>query len=127
LCLKSIFRCKNAALGVFSMQRACSVATIDPRQDKDGITAGWQAIVREKGYPSQTRTFRTKRDAEAWARSIESQMDRKIWKDTSAAERTTLAECLDRYAGEILPDKKSTDRSLDTSGSGKPGPLPANS
>ena len=43
--------------------------------DQDGITIGWQAKVRRKGYPTQTKVFRAKREAEAWARSIESEMD----------------------------------------------------
>ena len=66
------------------------MATINSREDQDGITIGWQAIVRRKGYPSQTRTFRAKRDAEAWARGIESEMDRGVWRDRSEAENTTL-------------------------------------
>ncbi|MFA7495903.1 MAG: hypothetical protein WCY67_06280, partial [Acidithiobacillus sp.] len=43
--------------------------------DQDGITIGWQAKVRRKGYPTQSKVFRIKREAEAWARSIESEMD----------------------------------------------------
>ena len=83
------------------------MATINSREDQDGITIGWQAIVRKKGYPSQTKTFRAKRDAEAWARTIESEMDRGVWRDRSRAEATSVADLLDRYAREILPEKKS--------------------
>ncbi len=86
------------------------MATINSREDQDGITIGWQAIVRRKGHPSQTKTFRAKRDAETWARGIESEMDRGVWRDTSAAERTTLKECLDRYSQEIIPTKKGDGR-----------------
>ena len=86
------------------------MATINSREDQDGITIGWQAIIRRKGHPSQTKTFRAKRDAEAWARAIEAEMDRGVWRDTSAAERTTLRECLDRYAQEIVPTKKGDGR-----------------
>ncbi|WP_279117635.1 site-specific integrase [Acidithiobacillus thiooxidans] len=83
------------------------MATINSREDQDGITIGWQAIVRRKGHPSQTKTFRAKRDAEAWARGIESEMDRGVWRDRSEAENTTLKECLDRYLAEVTPKKKS--------------------
>ena len=83
------------------------MATINSREDQDGITIGWQAIVRRKGYPSQTKTFRAKRDAEAWARGIESEMDRGVWRDRSEAENTTLKECLERYLAEVTPKKKS--------------------
>ena len=61
------------------MQREYSMATTNSREDQDGITIGWQAIVRKKGYPSQSKTFRTKRDAEAWARLTESAMERGLW------------------------------------------------
>jgi len=88
------------------------MATINSREDQDGITIGWQAIVRRKGHPSQTKTFRAKKDAEQWARSIESAMDKGVWRDTSVAERTTLKEALDRYAQEIIPTKKSGDREM---------------
>ncbi len=86
------------------------MATINSREDQDGITIGWQAIVRRKGHPSQTKTFRAKKEAEAWARSIESEMDRGVWRDRSEAEGTTLKECLDRYSQEIIPTKKGDGR-----------------
>ncbi|MBU2717949.1 site-specific integrase [Acidithiobacillus ferridurans] len=72
------------------------------------MTIGWQAIVRRKGYPSQTKTFRAKRDAEAWARSIETEMDRGAWRDRSEAESTTLGECIQRYLTEVTPRKKNS-------------------
>lgn len=83
------------------------MATINARKDQDGNTIGWQAIVRKRGQPSQTRTFRSKREAERWARTIESEMERGIWQDRTEAESTTLAECLGRYAREIVPLKKA--------------------
>ncbi|MCR2831102.1 site-specific integrase [Acidithiobacillus ferrooxidans] len=86
------------------------MATINSREDQDGITIGWQAIVRRKGHPSQTKTFRAKKDAEAWARSIESEMVRGVWRDRSEAESATLKECLERYAEEIIPTKKGDGR-----------------
>ncbi len=84
------------------------MATINSREDQDGITIGWQAIVRRKGHPSQTRTFRAKRDAEAWARGVESDMERGIWRDRSEAESTTLGECIQRYLTEVTPRKKNS-------------------
>lgn len=66
----------------------------------------WQAIIRRKGYPQQTATFESKPEAVAWAASIESRMIRGIWRDSGDAERTTLAECLERYRHEVTPSKK---------------------
>ncbi|MDR7927440.1 site-specific integrase [Acidithiobacillus thiooxidans] len=83
------------------------MATINSREDQDGVTIGWQAIVRKKGYPSQSKTFRTKRDAEAWARLTESAMERGLWQNQSDADCTTLADALDRYGSEVSSLKKS--------------------
>ena len=66
----------------------------------------WHVQVRKKGYPPQTRTFETKAIAEAWARMVESEMDRGTFVSRAEAERTTVNEALDRYAREILPTKK---------------------
>ena len=74
--------------------------------DQDGITIGWQAKVRRKGYPTQTKVFRAKREAEAWARSIESEMDRGIFAPRGESEKTTLGECFERYLVEVTPTKK---------------------
>jgi integrase len=53
------------------------------------------------------RTFDLKGAAEAWAKQVESEMDRGVFVSREEADRTTLAEALDRYAREILPTKKS--------------------
>ncbi len=39
-------------------------------------------------------------------------MVRGVWRDRSEAEHTTLRDCLDRYAKEIIPQKKGGDREL---------------
>ncbi|EPR43551.1 integrase family protein [Desulfovibrio sp. X2] len=63
----------------------------------------WQVKVRRKGYPVQTRTFDTRADAEAWSRGIESQMDRATFVSTTAAEKTSLAQAIDRYKKDVCP------------------------
>jgi integrase len=77
------------------------------QKDRDGITIGWQAKVRRKGYPSQSKVFRTRREAEAWARSIESEMDRGIFAPRGESEKTTLGECFERYLAEVTPTKRA--------------------
>lgn len=37
----------------------------------------WKALVRKTGWPTNTKTFRTKRDAEDWARRTEDEMVRR--------------------------------------------------
>ena len=86
------------------------MATINARKGPDEndkmVVIGYQAIVRKKGHPSQTKTFRTKRDAERWARQIESEMDRGVFVQRNESEQTTVKDLLDRYSREVLPTLK---------------------
>ena len=65
----------------------------------------WRAQIIRKGYPPQHRTFDTKGEASAWARDVESEMDRGIFMSRHEAEQTTLAEALARYRDEVSPRK----------------------
>jgi integrase len=75
--------------------------------DQDGNRIGWQAKVRKKGFPTQTKVFRTKADAQAWAASVEGEMVRGLWRDRAESESTTLKECIERYLTEVTPRKKN--------------------
>ena len=66
----------------------------------------WRAIITKKGFTRLTRTFDKKADAEAWARQVESEMDRGIYVSRKEAENTPLEDALDRYEREIIPSKK---------------------
>ena len=88
------------------------MAAIRPRKDRDGVVIGYQVQVQRKGYPAQTKTFRSKADAQAWATIVESEMQRGVWRDRSESENTTLMEALDRYAEEIIPSKKAPRQEL---------------
>ena len=70
----------------------------------------WEAQVRRQGWPSQTKTFDTKAEAEAWAAMIESEMNRGVWLDRSQAESTTLQQLLDRYEREVIAALKGAVR-----------------
>ena len=67
----------------------------------------WQAQVRKKGHPLQTRTFETRALAEQWARAIEVEMDKGLFVSRAEAESTTLKELLEHYLAEVTPQKKS--------------------
>ena len=86
------------------------MATISARKGPDEndkmVVIGYQAIVRKKGHPSQTKTFRAKRDAERWARQIESEMERGVFVQRTESEQTTVNNLLDRYSREVLPTLK---------------------
>jgi dsDNA-binding SOS-regulon protein len=66
----------------------------------------WEAQIRRRGYPAQSKTFETKAEAEAWTKMIDSEMSRGVWVSRSEAETTTLYEALTRYEEEIAPAKK---------------------
>lgn len=72
----------------------------------------FQAQIRRKGYPTQQRTFETKREAEVWATAIESEMHRGVFIDRSEAERTTFGEALDRYASEVTAGKRGWETEM---------------
>jgi integrase len=68
----------------------------------------WEAQVRRRGYPAQSKTFNTRAEADAWANMIESEMSRGVWLSRSEAEGTTLYEALTRYETEVSPAKKGS-------------------
>jgi integrase len=75
----------------------------------------WKAIIRRLGWPTSTKTFRTKRDAEDWARRTEEEMVRGVYIRRTEQERTTVAEALDRYEREVVPLKKPSTQSREGS------------
>ena len=63
----------------------------------------WQAVIRRKGLPDQSKTFEKKDDAKKWATDIESKMDRGVFTDKSESEATTLTDLVDRFIKEFAP------------------------
>jgi len=61
----------------------------------------WQAKVRRKGYPPQSKSFKAKAHAQAWARQIESEMDSGAFVSRSEAEGTTLKDFADRFSADF--------------------------
>jgi integrase len=63
--------------------------------------------IRKAGQPSLTKSFVKKSDAQTWAKSIESKIERGVFHATSEAEQTTLTSLNERYERDILPTKRS--------------------
>lgn len=63
----------------------------------------WQAKIRRKGWPVQSKSFRTKVEAETWARGVESEIDRGVFQSSSDAERTTFGDLAKRFREEFAP------------------------
>jgi integrase len=66
----------------------------------------WKALIRRTGWPPISKTFRTKRDAEDWARTSEDEMVRGLYVRRASAEKLTVSKALDRYLKEVTPTKK---------------------
>ena len=66
----------------------------------------WQAKIRRRGYPDQSRSFKTLSDAEEWARSEESAIDKGSYVDRREADKNTLRTILQKYRDEVAPTHK---------------------
>lgn len=77
------------------------MAAIHRRKDK------WQVRVRRKGFPVEVKTFHTRADAEQWARSVETEMDRGSFISRSEAEANSLADIIERYITDVCPTQRS--------------------
>lgn len=64
----------------------------------------WRALVRRKGFV-RCQTFGTKRDADAWAAGIESQISEIASHGVLQARGITLGDLIDRYVEQIYPIK----------------------
>jgi len=85
------------------------MATIRKLRDK------YQAIIRRSGYPQQSKTFKTKKLAQEWARDIESKMDRGVFMEQTNAKHTTFDELIERYLAEVTNKKrKEKPKEVDT-------------
>lgn len=63
----------------------------------------YQAQVRRAGFPPQSQTFETRRDAEKWVRSVEREMDMGAFIPRDEAARTTIKNLATRYREELTP------------------------
>jgi len=71
-------------------------------------SGNWKAIVRKNGWPTTIKTFRTKRDAEDWARRTEDEMVRGVYLSRAPSEKLTVSAALKRYMEEVSVTKKPT-------------------
>lgn len=77
------------------------MATI--RQRANG---SWQAIIRRKGWPTESQVFEKKDDAVSWATLTEADMTRGVFIPREKAEQTTLFNILAEHLEKVTPKKK---------------------
>ena len=70
----------------------------------------WKAAIRKRGWPTAIKTFRTRRDAQDWARKAEDEMVRGVYIDRAPSERMDLKSALARYLSEVSPTKSPGTR-----------------
>jgi hypothetical protein len=77
------------------------MATIRKRGTK------WQVQIRRVGARHVSRSFTVRRDAEAWARQMEVQVDRRdLPSDPKALQRVTLGQLVERYRDTVSVKKR---------------------
>ena len=81
-----------------------ALAYIQKRTSKDG-KASYRVQVRRKGFPLQTASLARKTDADRWARSTEAAIEEGRYRNVAQSKRRTVAELIDRYAEDYLPQK----------------------
>lgn len=74
------------------------MATFEQRE-----SGWWQAKVRRRGYPTQSKTFKAKADAEVWARDVESKIDKGVLVSAGESERTSFNDLVTRFQTEFAP------------------------
>jgi Arc/MetJ-type ribon-helix-helix transcriptional regulator len=68
----------------------------------------WHVQVRKRGHKPINKTLSSKYDALKWARETERLIEMGQFVDTSEANKTTLAELLERYEREVSSKKRTT-------------------
>jgi integrase len=79
------------------------MASISKREGKRGTS--YKAVVRMKGYPTQSATFDRLTDAKRWAAETETAIHAGQHFKTIEAKKHTLGGLVDRYIKEELPAK----------------------
>ena len=70
----------------------------------------WQVKIRRHGWPTQSATFPTKKKAQDWANSTESNMSSGEFVDRSAGNRTTFNDLIELYLKEVT-DRRPGEQS----------------
>ena len=82
------------------------MATIVRRTSKNGQLS-YRAQVRRKGAPPLSATFTKLSDARKWGQVMEAAIIEGRHFKTVEAKRRTLADMLDRYTQDVLPQKRA--------------------
>jgi len=76
------------------------MAAVNPYGDR------WRAVVRRVGYKTRSKIFPTKRQADAWARAIENEIDQGKYREPGENLKTTVRSLMERFSKEVCPHRK---------------------
>ena len=82
---------------------------IEIRSHKNGRSS-YRARVRLNGAPDQSQTFERRTDAVKWAERLRTEIRDGRHTKYIEAKRHTLAELVDRYVADVLPQKPRDER-----------------
>lgn len=80
------------------------MAAIEKRRSAKGVVS-YRVKIRIRGEKPRTRTFKRKTDAELWSKKVESDLGHRVYVPTTADRRRTLAELIDKFIAEHLPNR----------------------
>jgi len=87
------------------------MANIEKRTSQDGTTSH-RVLIRLKGHPSVSATFKRLTDAKIWASKTETEIREGRYFKTSEAAKHTFAEMIDRYTKDVMPRKSEGHQAL---------------
>jgi hypothetical protein len=73
-------------------------------------TGAFEVQIRRQGFKTITKTFKTKTEAQKWARKTEADIEVGLYVNLDPVRSTTLAEIIDSYLELVLPKKKSFEQ-----------------
>lgn len=66
----------------------------------------YRAVVRRVGYKARSKIFPTERQAKAWARALETDIDRAHYRDPGEGLKTTVKDLFEKFRDEVAPLRK---------------------
>ena len=79
----------------------------------------WKAVIRKQGWPTASKNFRIKKDAEDWARRTEDEMVRGVYIQRSPSEKLLFSSAIERYLNEVTTTKKESTQDAEKRKSGQ--------
>lgn len=77
------------------------MASITPYKD-----GRFRAVIRRAGFKVRSKIFVTEKQAKAWARAVETEMDKAHYADPGDGLKVTVRELMDRFANDVSPLRK---------------------